>query len=46
MSMNDFITGLTIANVVFVLGADSENKSKYTVMFVTCMVALVIVNLF
>nr|DAZ78051.1 MAG TPA: hypothetical protein [Caudoviricetes sp.] len=46
MELTQFLSTMAAITSVCVVGADSKNKAKYTVMFVICIIAVTIINLF
>lgn len=46
ITLNNFLTILTILTCFLIIGADSVNKTEYMFMFVICIIALVLINLF
>lgn len=45
MDITKFLSILAAIICVCMVGADSKNKAKYTVMFVTCIIAVTMINL-
>lgn len=46
MDITKFLSILAGITCVCVVGADNKNKAKYTVMFVICIIAVTMINLF
>ena len=46
IALNIFLAVMVAITSVCVVGADSKNKAKYTVMFVICIIAVTMINLF
>lgn len=46
IALNIFLAVMAAITSVCVVGEDSKNKAKYTVMFVICIIAVTMINLF
>jgi len=46
IALNIFLAVMAAITCVCVVSADSKNKAKYTVMFVICIIAVTMINLF